>query len=316
MDRLDVKILGGGQNWIALGGQIALGLDGYYSTLPKGSTVSVTTFDPGLSCLEGPKLVAQGVYHMGITTPSWFVRLAAEGMDPYTEKLPLQMLARFPHDDRMAFAVQRKTGLRSLHDLREKRYPLKVSTVPPQNWHPSVWAAEVVLGEYGITFDDIESWGGKMLSDRPRFINAPDVMAATPGFDAVFDEALMTRRWRKLTDDNDLVFLPVDDEIMKRLEERGWERGTIAKGRFRGVEEDVPAVDFSDWILYCGADIDEELAYLTIAGIDEQKEAIQALFPEPFAPMTGKAELSYLGSNPVIPLHPGAERYYREKGCI
>ena len=107
MQRIDVKILGGGQNWIGLGGKIALGLDGYYSRLPKGSTVSVTTADPGMLCLEGVKWVAEWRFHIGITTPGWFVKLAVEGKAPFDQPLPLKMLAIFPHDDRMAFAVRR-----------------------------------------------------------------------------------------------------------------------------------------------------------------------------------------------------------------
>jgi TRAP transporter TAXI family solute receptor len=316
MQRIDVKILGGGQNWIGLGGKIALGLDGYYSRLPKGSTVSVTTADPGMLCLEGVKWVAEGRFHIGITTPGWFVKLAVEGKAPFDQPLPLKMLAIFPHDDRMAFAVRRETGIRTFHDLKERKYPLKVSTLPRTTWHPALWGTEVILAEYGITLDDFVEWGGTLLGDRPRFINAPGVKPATEGFDAVFDEAVMTRRWKNLTEQHDITFLPVDDEVLTRLERKGWKRGKIAKGRFRGVDADVPAADFSGWALYCRADIEDELAYLTIAAIDEQKTAIEELFPQPHGALTGPVDMRSIGRDMPVPLHPGAERYYREKGYL
>lgn len=316
MDRRDVRILGGGQNWVMLGGRIAIGLAGYYSRLPKGSTVSVVTSDPGLSCLEGPKWVAEGKVDMAITTPDWFVKLALEGKPPFDEPLPLRMLAIFPHDDRMAFAVRRDTQLRSLRDLKERRFPLKLSTLPRTTWHPALWGAESVLAEYGISFDDIVEWGGEMLGDRPRFINAPGVKPASEGFQAVFDEALMTRRWKTLTEDYDMTFLPLDEDVAARLESKGWKIGAIEKGRFRGVDEDIRAVDFSNWALFCHEDMEDELAYLTIEAIEEQKDQIMALFPEPFAPITAPIEMSKLGANTPIPLHPGAERYYREKGYL
>ena len=316
MDRMDVTILGGGQNWINIGSRIALGLSGYYSRLPKGSTVSVMTADPGEMCIEGAYWVNDGKVDMAITTPAWFVKLAAEGKEPFSKAMPLRTLAHFRHNDRMAFAVRKECGINSFSELREKKYPLKVSTVPPQNWHPSLWGTRVILEEHGIQLEDFEKWGGKLLSDRPRFINAPGVAPATEGFDAVFDEALMTRRWKTLTDDYDMVFLPIEEDAMKRLEARGWKGGVIEKGRFRGVTEDVPAIDFSGWILFCREDMDEELAYLTIEAIDEQKDSINEVFAGPFGAMTTPIGMETIATDPPVPLHPGAERYYREHGYI
>lgn len=316
MERIDVTIMGPGQNWTGLAGRIAIGLDGYYSRLPAGSTVAVVTADPNRMCFQGPIDVAAGKYHMGITTPAWWLKLAMEGLDPFPKALPLRTLAVFPHDDRMCFAVTQSSQLRSLHDVREQKFPLKVSTPDPTQIHPAVWAAKEILKEYGFSFEDLEKWGGKLLTDRPRFINSPTSQPVSAGFDAVFDEAIMTRRWKRITDENDIKFLPIEPDVMKRLEARGWKAGTLEKGRFRGVEEDIPAIDFSGWALYCRADIDDELAYLTIAAIEEQKEAIEAVFPQPFAALTGPVDMTKIGANPPIPLHPGAEKYYREKGYL
>ena len=44
------------------------------------------------------------------------------------------------------------------------------------------------------------------------------------------------------------------------LEKKGWKRGAIPKGKFRGVDEDVPGIDFSGWWLFCRPDLDEEIA--------------------------------------------------------
>ena len=316
MERMDVVFLAGGQNWINIGSRVALGLSGYYSRLPKGSTVSVTTADPGEMCFQGANWVNEGRAHMAITTPAWFVSLAAEGRDPYSEPMPLRTLAHFRHDDRMAFAVRKECGINSFTELREKKYPLKVSTVPPQNWHPALWGTRIILEEHGIALEDFEEWGGKLLSDRPRFINAPGIPPASEGFDAIFDEALMTRRWKNLTDNYDIVFLPIEDDAMKRLEARGWKPGVIEKERFRGMTEDVPTIDFSGWILFCREDLDEELAYHTIAAIDEQKESINEVFAGPFGAMTTPIGMDRLAADPPVPLHPGAERYYRENGYL
>ena len=104
---------------------------------------------------------------------------------------------------------------------------------------------------------------------------------------------------------------------MQKLEKaRGWQRGVIEKTRYRGMPEDVPAVDFSGWILFCHEDMDEDLAYITIAALDEQKSEIERLFPQPHAALTGPVDMSWIGENVPVPLHPGAEKYYREKGYL
>ena len=49
------------------------------------------------------------------------------------------------------------------------------------------------------------------------------------------------------------------EEIIQRLEKKGWRRGAIPKGKFRGVDEDVPGIDFSGWWLFCRPDLDDEI---------------------------------------------------------
>jgi TRAP-type uncharacterized transport system substrate-binding protein len=310
---IDVKILAPGQNWLKIGSMLALGLDGYYSPLPKGSTVSVTTFDPGPACMDAPRLVAEGRYHMAITTPVWYGRMAMEGKGFFDRPLPIRAIAAFPHDDRLVFAVKQGTGIRSLRQIVDEQRPLKVSTPTPEMRHPAGIVADEVLKLYGASLDHIERWGGKILRDRPRNQNAPGSAPVDPSFDAIFDEAIMTRRWKRLTEEYDLRFLPVDDHVLSELVRRGMKRGVLARGRLRGVEEDVATLDFSGWLLLCHAEIPDELAYLTVAALDEQAGNIQGLFSDRSSGLTGTIELSQACRAVEMTLHPGAEAYYREK---
>lgn len=313
---LEVRLLGGGQNWMMLCSRIAIGLNGYYSPLPSGSSVSVTTREPGSNCFDAPTLVARGDFHMAITTPFWVGTLAAEGRSPFSKPLPLCSLAGFDHKDMLVFAVRRETGITSLADIRDRKYPLKVSTPLRETRHPAVWCAERVLEEYGFGFDDIEAWGGKVLRDRPRNQKLLGAVPVSDEFDAIFDEAVMTNRWKNLTSKYDLRFLPIDREILDRLRQRGWRTGHLPKGRFRGVDTDVPGIDFTGWYLFCGRDIDDDLAYFTIKAIDEQQHEINAAFPDSTSGMTGPVDMRKLCTGLPLPLHPGAERYYREKGYL
>ncbi len=312
---VELKFLGSGVNWMPLCGQLALWLGGYYSVLGAGARVSVTAIEPGRSIFDGCHAVAAGDYHAAITTPSWIGRLAATGVQPFREPLPLRAIANFPHNDRMVFAVRAATGIRSFEDIRDRKYPLRVSTTLLETNHPASWCAEEVMKAYGFGFADIESWGGKVLRDRPRMLSGGGA-AVSEDFDAIFDEAIMTLRWKKLTAEHDLIFLPVADTILQRLSQQGWQRGVLSKGLFRGIDRDIPTLDFSGWLMYCAEALDDDLAYYIVMAIDEQKEAINRVMDRPGSGLTGKIDMRELARDLPIPLHPGAERYYREKGYL
>src|SRR5688500_15447861 len=109
-DPIEVKILSAGSNWLKVGSMLGLGLTGYYSPLPKGSSVSIHTAHTGVRCLAGPQMIDEGKYHFGITTPTWLARTAAEGRGGFgfAEKpLRLRLIGVFPHFDQLALTVRK-----------------------------------------------------------------------------------------------------------------------------------------------------------------------------------------------------------------
>ncbi|MGN8027215.1 TAXI family TRAP transporter solute-binding subunit [Microbacterium sp. 22242] len=303
---------------MTIGSLMANGMGGYHGVLPPGSTISaITGTPPSALALAGPWEVARGTYDFGITTPTWLLDQARRGLGMFEEPLPLRAIAAFPHDDRLAFAVRAETGITSLRQIVEERRPLKISMPTRDQGHPAGWLLDEIFAQSGFSQDDIVSWGGEILRDRPRSQNSPDSIPVDPRFDAVFDEAIMTLRWKRLTTDYDLRFLPLDEDVLQWCEERGMPRGTIARGRFPGVEEDVPTVDFSGWVMYCAESLADDLVYLAVQALDEQKALMTARFQmSPTPPMTSAFDLTAALELGGIPLHPGAERYYREHGFL
>lgn len=313
MEPIELKILGTGSNWMNVGGIIAVALNSYYSPLPPGSVVSVSTMDPGVGSMESPTMVAEGRFDIGMTTPGWYGRLAFDGKPPFTKPLPLRGLALFPHDDRMAFVVRRETGLSSIREIRDKKYPLRYSVPVVEKTHPAVWGADVVLAEYGFSRADIDSWGGTQLRDRPKHSSDPGAKPISDDWDALFDEAIMTPRWQNITRLYDVKFLPVDDDVLTRLEARGMRRGVIEKGRFRQIDEDVPTLDFSDWLMFCRDDLADDVAYQVAKTIDDNKAAFNKRIP---VALTAPVDPAVYVPKMPIPLHPGAARYYSEKSYL
>ena len=129
---------------------------------------------------------------------------------------------------------------------------------------------------------------------------------------SVFDEALMTRPWKEISDAVDLTFLRIETDVLQSLEQKhGIRSSFIPKNSLRGVTQDVPTVDFAGWILYCHSELPEKLVYLTVEAIEQQARQIETLF-QPGQGLTGQIDMSVLCKNTDLALHPGAEKYYRE----
>ena len=58
------------------------------------------------------------------------------------------------------FLVREENPIASIEEIKEKKIPIRLLTAPRAS-SPSV-AAERMLAEYGITLEDIRSWGGKV----------------------------------------------------------------------------------------------------------------------------------------------------------
>src|SRR5215204_1730233 len=71
--------------------------------------------------------VARGEIQLAISNPAMYLALAIRGTGPYKQPIPLRAITVIPSPDQLAFAVTEKTGLRSLHEIRERRMPLRVS---------------------------------------------------------------------------------------------------------------------------------------------------------------------------------------------
>src|SRR5579884_3649308 len=111
----------------------------------------------------GPKIVGRGEADVCMTTPTWYGEAAHFGRFDFDRPYDVKAIATFPHDDRLAFAVRKETGITSLHDLREKKYPLRVAIPSSRQLHPAGLIAEEALAQYGVTLRDIEAWGGAVL---------------------------------------------------------------------------------------------------------------------------------------------------------
>ena len=262
------------------------------------------------------RAVAEGKISVAWINPSVAATLAFKGKGPFSKPLPIRTLAVFPSYDVVGFAVRASTAISSLAEIKQKKYPFRLSTGQTTkralSHSPTMFTVTAVMKAAGFTLADIKKWGGKIQSvSRPSH---PDRRAAIEDgtIDAIFDEGI--KSWGQTAVDQGFRYLPVEGMVLDRLTAMGYRRSVVPKSRLRGMTEDVNTVDFSGWPMVVRADMAEEVAYALCEAIAARKDLIPT---DNYKPL----DLSQLCADDEeaprgIPFHPGAERFYREKGYL
>jgi TRAP-type uncharacterized transport system substrate-binding protein len=94
----------------------------------------------------------------------------------------------------------------------------------------------------------------------------------------------------------------------------GYEPSVIPSTKFKQLKTDVDTIDFSGWPLITHRGFSNELAYAICEAIDARQGIIPIDDERPLdmKKIARATEAAPLG----IPLHPGAKRYYQEKGYL
>ena len=302
--------------------EIALGIAGdpnirYYEDRDVSIVIgngSGEAFTPALRMAPGsPALahaVARGDLDLAFVNPSAMLTQAYRGTGLYSEPLPVRVIASYPSYDRFVAAVQPQLGVTSLAEIAERKPALRVS-VREDATHSTRVLLDQLLPMYGFTLDDFVSWGGSLQLNGPPG-DARRLEGIRDGsIDVVFDEGIPT--WLNVGLENGLAPLELEEDVMAGMEAIGWRRVALPKERFPLLERDVVTIDYSGWPLYTREGLPEEMAYKVCAAIAQRAEYIR--WEESY---TGIAQIGVeTEATPLdVPLHPGAERWYRENGYL
>ncbi len=262
------------------------------------------------------KGVADGKYTLAWVNPTAAATLAYRGTGPFKKKLPLRVIATFPSYDVMGFAVHKSTGITSLGQIKEERFPLRLSTnVTSKEMiaaSPTMFTVIAVMKAAGFALADLKKWGGKVISvPRPSHPDRRDAIQ-NGTVNAVFDEGI--KSWGQTAVDSGFVYLPIEGQILKRLAAMGYQTSVVPKSRFKGMTGDVPTVDFSGWPMVVNAAMADDVAYALCEAIEARKTLMPT---DNFKPL----DMAQLCANDQeapydVPLHPGAKRFYLEKGYL
>lgn len=302
--------------WWHLAGWLTEALVGFGAPLLPDRRVAVVTPLRLQAARRNPIDVAEGRLDVAFTTPSVTAAMAVAGVGLYGHRYDgLRAIASYPHDDFLVFAVDSAIGVRSFDDVTGRPLRLATGRGSDDGDHDVVtYAAEQVLRRHGSSYAQLREWGGSVAFAQSPHIGAKLMLEGEA--DAYFQEAQSAPFWRQLADSRDVVFLPVPEDTIASLSELGFRRAEIPAGHYRGVDEPVPTIDFTGWLLFCREDLPAEVAYALARAVDETRPRVEAGDAVVRAPLTLPIDPVRLYGETVLPLHEGAEAYAREHGYV
>lgn len=278
-------------------------------TIGSGSGES---FRPWLRMATGSPILAhavvRGELEMAMVNPSGLLTQAYRGTGLFKEPLPVRVIANYPSWDRFVYVVHPRTGLNSLAQVKERRYPLRLS-IREDPTHSTRVLVEQTLAAYGFSLADIEAWGGSFqLNGPPGDQRRLDALHAGT-IDAIFDEGIA--HWFDEALTAGMEPMSLEEPVCQKLEAVGWRRVVIPAQRFPHLKGDYTCLDYSGWPLYTRASLPDEDAYKACAGLQARKDEI---FWESSYTGLGQLGQDTEATPRDVPLHPGAARWYREHG--
>lgn len=275
--------------------------EAFKSTYP-GSRASVAV-GGGVSNIV---TISEGEYDIGSTAvPALFA--AMNGEAPFEKKYD-GVRAVWRSDPIQGVAmVTVKSGIISLNQVKSNKMRIRLAVMPVGNY--TELFAKQLLACYGMTYQDIISWGGSVQYTSHG--EASDLFK-----DGHLDMYItMINKGHAYTTEifnsQPMKFLPLEPKDIEPLMTKGYGKGFVETGWFKGVTEDVPAAISSN-LFISHKDVSEELIYFAVKLYYEKYDD----FATTIAALKQTIKETEIFDCFGAKLHPGAEKYYKEIGIL
>lgn len=196
----------------------------------------------------------------------------------------------------------------TVDEIAAAKYPLRVTNQPKGTFGGWLW--DTILKEVGMDEDTIKSWGGKY--SRVTWSDAAGLLR-DGHVDAILAVSGKKVGWlEQLTALKDVKYVGVSEELADKIAKKyGLQKVVIPAGTLPKQKRDIIGFKDTGYII-ANKNVPDEVVYKIVKAVAEhpdefrEKHAMLATFK----PGSGMYKLS------PFPLHPGAEKAYKELGYI
>lgn len=307
----EVRIAGG-----PAGGAKAMRMEGLAEAIRRSNSKWRVRVISGVHSRGAINMMAKGEMEIEVDPPDAILEVKRGEFSG--EKLtlgPLDTVVLSPsHSARAVMIVLENVPINSIAELKMKKFSLKVG-VGPKGSDFEV-RNKRVLELYGITYDDIKSWGGKVmyLGDTSTINLMRDGLAH--GFinfgthpSGKIQELATTRKLK--------AFTVSDPSTIGQAKSYGYTSTVLPKKTYGFMKEDMKTIQRMESVAV-PAKLDDSVAYGITKGIWENRSYLHSVHPlykltiQPAVIPKWAKEMKELG----IEVHPGALKYWKEKGII
>lgn len=290
------------------------GLGGVWYTMFAGIAELVKEKEPGvvIRVVPGGGLIAvqkvgEGASEFGFGFP-WTVADGRAGRDPFKAALPdvRGVMSGFG-SSYLQFVIDKKFGATSLDEIFQKKMPLKIAV--DRVGTTDELALRRVMGFYKMTYDDLAKAGGKVFhagyNDQASLFKDRQV-------DALFQNiAIPSSAVLEAKVGRDIQLLGFSPALMDHMyKEYAFVRGKIPAGSYGIVEQPLDSPE-SPTMMTANAKLSADVVYRVVKVVGDNPDRVRKIHDslKAFDPTGGWKDLG-------APIHPGAERYFKEKGWM
>jgi TRAP transporter TAXI family solute receptor len=289
------------------------GLNAVVRDAYPGSAVSFKPNSPG----GGVLAIAEGQADFTATATGTEVKLANEGTAPFPKPLKGKFsLAMQLYDNQFIHFLMTKewaeqNAIRSWADIAAKKPRMRLAINRPDNPQTTIGGPYEVMKAHGFTIQDIEKWGGSYVLGNSQI----GLDAITDGKADVFMNArnLADSLVKDVASKRPLLWIDGDPAVIQKAADVFNNKADmVPKGTYPFMEKDYPTVRM--WVaLLAGSHVPDEVVYKYVKAVAESEKRVQEIGGS----LRSAFATSKMATNPAnLPYHPGALRYYKEKGLV
>ncbi|MBN2708114.1 MAG: hypothetical protein JXR46_03625 [Calditrichaceae bacterium] len=238
-----------------------------------------------------------GVTSSAMLSSAYHNMLANKG--PYRN---LRLIAKIEDPFYFLVAARKESGIKDIKHIKEQHLSVKIVGADR--------SIMTILKYYGITAEDIQTWGGKMgVSIGDALKGEFDIISGFLASPAMNPESSY---WTTLSQKFDLYFLELPEDLLKLIAEQNVDADfvEVQNSMLRGIHRRIRTLGRSGEAIFVRDDTPDQSAYDLAKAIDENHGALKWFIRVyTYDPKT-------VWQNFDVPLHPGAEKYYREVGYM